>query len=126
MVGKPRLAGSEAAAFQPFWSGIRNQAARRMSLARKFFRADRMRAMSTTPSPRPEGRALDALRPARIETGVLKFAQGSALLSLGDTRVLVAARVENRVPPFQKDHGAGWLTAESALLRRATTTPNQQ
>lgn len=85
-----------------------------------------MPAMSTTPSPRPEGRALDALRPVRIETGVLKFAEGSALISLGDTRVLVAASVENRVPPFKKDSGEGWLTAEYAMLPRATHTRNQR
>ncbi len=85
-----------------------------------------MRAMSTTPSLRPEGRALDALRPVRIETGVLKFAEGSALISLGDTRVLVAASVENRVPPFKKDSGEGWLTAEYAMLPRATHTRNQR
>ncbi|MFL6237052.1 MAG: ribonuclease PH [Thermoanaerobaculia bacterium] len=82
--------------------------------------------MSTTPSPRPEGRALDALRPVRIETGVLKFAEGSALISLGDTRVLVAASVENRVPPFKKDSGEGWLTAEYAMLPRSTHTRNQR
>jgi ribonuclease PH len=82
--------------------------------------------MSTTPSPRPDGRALDALRPVRIETGVLKFAEGSALISLGDTRVLVAASVENRVPPFKKDSGEGWLTAEYAMLPRATHTRNQR
>jgi ribonuclease PH len=85
-----------------------------------------MRAMSTIPSLRPEGRALDALRPVRIETGVLKFAEGSALISLGDTRVLVAASVENRVPPFKKDSGEGWLTAEYAMLPRATHTRNQR
>jgi ribonuclease PH len=82
--------------------------------------------MSTTPSPRPDGRALDALRPVRIETGVLKFAEGSALISLGDTRVLVAASVENRVPPFKKESGEGWLTAEYAMLPRATHTRNQR
>ncbi|HEY3571315.1 MAG TPA: ribonuclease PH [Thermoanaerobaculia bacterium] len=82
--------------------------------------------MSTTPSLRPEGRALDALRPVRIETGVLKFAEGSALISLGDTRVLVAASIENRVPPFKKDSGEGWLTAEYAMLPRATHTRNQR
>jgi ribonuclease PH len=82
--------------------------------------------MSTTPSPRPVGRALDALRPVRIETGVLKFAEGSALISLGDTRVLVAASVENRVPPFKKDSGEGWLTAEYAMLPRSTHTRNQR
>jgi ribonuclease PH len=85
-----------------------------------------MPAMSTTPSPRPEGRALDALRPVRIETGVLKFAEGSTLISLGDTRVLVAASIENRVPPFKKDSGEGWLTAEYAMLPRATHTRNQR
>src|SRR5688572_18099330 len=71
---------------------------------------------------RPDGRATDALRPLRIQTGVLKFAEGSALIELGDTRVLVAASVENRVPPFKKDSGEGWLTAEYAMLPRATHT----
>src|SRR3954465_14342103 len=80
--------------------------------------------MSTTPSPRPDGRALDALRPVRIETGVLKFAEGSALISLGDTRVLVAASIENRVPPFKKESGEGWMTAEYSMLPRATHTRN--
>ncbi len=83
--------------------------------------------MSTiTPSPRPDGRPLDSLRPVRIETGVLKFAEGSALISIGDTRVLVAASVENRVPPFKKDSGEGWLTAEYSMLPRATHTRNQR
>ncbi|HEY0557814.1 MAG TPA: ribonuclease PH, partial [Thermoanaerobaculia bacterium] len=71
---------------------------------------------TTTPSPRPDGRPLDALRPLRIETGVLKFAEGSVLISLGETRVLVAASIENRVPPFKKDSGEGWLTAEYSML----------
>ncbi|MFL6193717.1 MAG: ribonuclease PH [Thermoanaerobaculia bacterium] len=82
--------------------------------------------MSTTPSPRPDGRAADALRPVSIETGVLKFAEGSALISLGDTRVLVAASIENRVPPFKKESGEGWLTAEYAMLPRSTHTRNQR
>jgi len=69
---------------------------------------------------RPDGRLADALRPVRIETGVLKFAEGSALISLGDTRVLVAASVENRVPSFKKESGEGWLTAEYSMLPRAT------
>jgi ribonuclease PH len=88
--------------------------------------ADRMRAMTANPSPRPDGRALDALRPVTIETGVLKFAEGSALISVGDTRVLVAASLENRVPPFKKDSGEGWLTAEYAMLPRATHSRNQR
>jgi ribonuclease PH len=77
-----------------------------------------------TSSPRPEGRPLDALRPVRIETGVLKFAEGSALISVGDTRVLVAASIENRVPPFKKESGEGWMTAEYSMLPRATHTRN--
>jgi ribonuclease PH len=86
-----------------------------------------MRAMSSiAPSPRPDGRPLDSLRPVRIETGVLKFAEGSALISVGDTRVLVAASVENRVPPFKKDSGEGWLTAEYSMLPRSTHTRNQR
>ena len=75
---------------------------------------------------RPDGRAADALRPLRIETGVLKFAEGSALIELGDTRVLVAASVDNRVPPFKKDSGEGWLTAEYSMLPRATHTRSQR
>jgi ribonuclease PH len=80
--------------------------------------------MSTTHPAvrRPDGRAADALRPLRIQTGALKFAEGSALIELGDTRVLVAASVENRVPPFKKESGEGWLTAEYAMLPRATHT----
>ena len=86
-----------------------------------------MRGMSDIPpSPRPDGRPLNALRPVRIETGVLKFAEGSALISVGDTRVLVAASVENRVPPFRKDSGEGWLTAEYSMLPRSTHTRNQR
>ena len=71
---------------------------------------------------RPHGRPADALRPVRIETGVLKFAEGSALIEVGDTRVLVAASVDNRVPPFKKESGEGWLTAEYSMLPRATHT----
>jgi ribonuclease PH len=77
----------------------------------------------TRPSaPRPHGRAADALRPVRIEPNALKFAEGSALIEIGDTRVLVAASVENRVPPFLRDSGRGWLTAEYSMLPRATHT----
>jgi len=99
-----------------------------MNGKREFF-AERIecRVMSTSdPSIRPDGRPLDALRPVRIETGVLKFAEGSALISVGDTRVLVAASVENRVPSFKKDSGEGWLTAEYSMLPRATHTRNQR
>jgi ribonuclease PH len=69
---------------------------------------------------RAGGRALDELRPARITVGALKFAEGSALIECGDTRVLCAASVERRVPPFRLDSGLGWVTAEYSMLPRAT------
>ncbi len=56
----------------------------------------------------------------------MKFAEGSALIELGDTRVLVSASVENRVPPFLIGSGKGWLTAEYAMLPRATSTRNRR
>jgi ribonuclease PH len=77
---------------------------------------------TSRPLQRPNGRAPDALRPLRLETGVMKFAEGSALIELGDTRVIVAASVEGRVPPFLRDSGKGWLTAEYSMLPRATHT----
>jgi ribonuclease PH len=85
---------------------------------------DTMLAMipTTSSARRPNDRAADALRPVRIETGVLKFAEGSALIEVGDTRVLTAASVENRVPPFLKESGRGWVTAEYSMLPRATHT----
>ncbi|MEO8196688.1 MAG: ribonuclease PH [Thermoanaerobaculia bacterium] len=72
--------------------------------------------------PRVDGRAADALRPVTIEIDPLKFAEGSVLISAGDTRVLVAASVEKRVPGFLAGTGKGWLTAEYAMLPRATMT----
>ena len=62
----------------------------------------------------------------RIEPGVLKHAEGSAMIEMGDTRVLVAASVERRVPPFLRDTGTGWVTAEYAMLPRATHTRSQR
>ena len=75
-----------------------------------------------TTTARADGRAPDALRPTRIETEVSKWAEGSALVACGDTRVLVTASVENRVPGFLAGSGRGWLTAEYAMLPRATST----
>ena len=72
--------------------------------------------------PRVDGRAANALRPVTIEIDPLKFAEGSVLISAGDTRVLVAASVEKRVPGFLAGTGKGWLTAEYAMLPRATMT----
>ncbi len=75
---------------------------------------------------RADGRGPDRLRPLTIETGVLKFAEGSALIQCGDTRVLVAATVERRVPPFRLDSGLGWVTAEYSMLPRATHSRSQR
>jgi ribonuclease PH len=62
------------------------------------------------------------MRTVAIETGVARHAEGSALITLGDTRVLCAASVEDRVPPFLKGSGSGWVTAEYGMLPRATHT----
>jgi ribonuclease PH len=62
------------------------------------------------------------MRPVSIETGTLKHAEGSALISLGSTRVLCAASIEARVPAFLKGTGSGWVTAEYGMLPRATHT----
>jgi ribonuclease PH len=78
--------------------------------------------MSSPPLARAHGRGAGELRPVSIATGVLKFAEGSALIELGDTRVLAAASVENRVPAFLSGGGRGWVTAEYAMLPRATAT----
>ena len=71
---------------------------------------------------RAHGRAADAMRPVCISTGVMKYAEGSALIEVGDTRVLVSASVENRVPGFLAGSGRGWMTAEYAMLPRATSS----
>jgi ribonuclease PH len=71
---------------------------------------------------RAHGRAADELRPVSITTGVMKYAEGSALIEVGDTRVLVSASVENRVPNFLAGSGRGWMTAEYAMLPRATSS----
>jgi len=73
-------------------------------------------------TPRPDGRKPSEMRDVTIETGVARHAEGSALISLGDTRVLCAASVEDRVPPFLKGTGSGWVTAEYGMLPRATHT----
>ncbi len=75
---------------------------------------------------RPGNRASDALRPVAIELDPLKWAEGSVLIEFGDTRVLVAASIENRVPPWRRDSGAGWMTAEYSMLPRSTSTRNQR
>jgi ribonuclease PH len=69
---------------------------------------------------RPDGRRIDELRPVSIESGVIKPAEGSALIKIGDTHVICTASVEERVPPFLKGKMQGWVTAEYAMIPRAT------
>ena len=71
---------------------------------------------------RPDGRSPDQLRPVTIEPGAVAYAEGSALIAMGDTRVLCAASIEERVPAFRKGSGLGWVTAEYAMLPRSTHT----
>lgn len=72
--------------------------------------------------PRHDGRNPDELRPVRIRKNVNLYAEGSALIEWGNTRVLCTASVEEKVPPFLKGTGRGWITAEYAMLPRATQT----
>jgi len=71
---------------------------------------------------RPSGRAPDQMRALNFEPGFTKHAEGSCLVSFGDTRVLVTASVEEKVPPFLRGKGQGWVTAEYGMLPRATHT----
>jgi len=71
---------------------------------------------------RTDGRAPNELRPARITPGFLPYAEGSVLIEMGNTRVVCAASLEDRIPPFLRNSGQGWLTAEYAMLPRATQT----
>ena len=75
---------------------------------------------------RPSGRAPDEMRAIEILTGFTRHAEGSVLISFGDTRVLVTASVEERVPPFLRGKGQGWVTAEYSMLPRATHTRGQR
>jgi ribonuclease PH len=71
---------------------------------------------------RPSGRTHDALRALSITTGFSHYAEGSCLIRMGGTEVLCAASVESRVPPFMRNSGLGWVTAEYGMLPRATHT----
>ncbi|WDI92919.1 ribonuclease PH [Xanthomonas campestris] len=71
---------------------------------------------------RPSGRTADQLRRVRIERAFTRHAEGSVLVSFGDTRVLCTASVENRVPNFLRGKGEGWVTAEYGMLPRSTHT----
>lgn len=74
------------------------------------------------PEPRRDGRSPDSLRPITFERRVIPHAEGSCLVSFGDTKVLCAVSVEAGVPGWRKGRGEGWLTAEYAMLPRATRT----
>ena len=69
-----------------------------------------------------DGRAADQLRSVKITPGFLQHAEGSALIELGDTKVICAVSVEDRIPAFLKGSGSGWVTAEYAMLPRSTNT----
>ena len=71
---------------------------------------------------RPDGRSWDQARSTVIIPGYQKFAEGSALIEVGNTRVLCSASLEERVPPFLRGQGRGWVTAEYAMLPRSTNT----
>ena len=73
---------------------------------------------------RKDGRAWDQLRPITIIPGYQKYAEGSALIEMGTTKVLCAASLEEKVPPFMRGQGKGWVTAEYSMLPRATNTRN--
>jgi ribonuclease PH len=75
---------------------------------------------------RSDGRADDQARPFQVTPNYLRFAEGSALIEIGNTRVLCAATIEDKVPPFLKGQGTGWVTAEYALLPRSTSERTQR
>lgn len=78
--------------------------------------------MSSSASPRHDGRQPNQLRSVTIERGFTRYAEGSVLISFGATRVLCNASVEESVPPFMRGQGRGWVTAEYSMLPRATQT----
>jgi len=75
---------------------------------------------------RPSGRAVDALRHIRLEPGFSKYAEGSCMARFGDTHVLCTASVETGVPPFLRNTGTGWVTAEYGMLPRSTHERTQR
>jgi ribonuclease PH len=78
------------------------------------------------PIMRPSGRAPDALRAVTIERHFTRHAEGSVLIGMGDTRVLCTASVEERIPPWLRGKGEGWVTAEYGMLPRATSERTQR
>jgi len=75
---------------------------------------------------RQDGRKADELRPIKITRNYIKHAEGSVLIEMGDTKVICTATVEEKVPPFKKGTGEGWITAEYSMIPRATGSRNQR
>ena len=75
---------------------------------------------------RQNGRLASELRPVKIEKDFTKHAAGSVLVEFGDTRVICTASVENKVPPFMRGQGRGWITAEYGMLPGSTHTRNDR
>jgi ribonuclease PH len=84
------------------------------------------KVLEREPGTRADGRGPSDLRPVRFTTGYLKHADGSCLVEVGDTRVVCSLSVEDKVPPFLKGKGEGWVTAEYGMLPRATTSRSQR
>jgi ribonuclease PH len=82
----------------------------------------RWRFGDTMSFERTDGRSATELRPVKMTPGYLPYAEGSVLIEVGNTRVVCSASLEDRVPPFLRNTGQGWLTAEYAMLPRATQT----
>jgi ribonuclease PH len=82
--------------------------------------------MSIAAARRPDGRASAQLRPVKIVADYLKFAEGSVLIRVGDTRVICAVTIEDRVPGWLRGKGQGWVTAEYSMLPRAGTERSQR
>ncbi len=96
--------------------------ARRGEVSRPSPRPSRARGDHRLSGSRIDGRGPADLRPISIETGVSRYAEGSALITQGETKVLCTASIEDRVPPFLKNSGTGWVTAEYGMLPRSTHT----
>lgn len=77
-------------------------------------------------STRGDGRAPNQLRPVVLTRNFIKHAEGSVLIEVGDTKVICTASIEDKVPPFLRNSGTGWITAEYAMLPRATAVRNQR
>ncbi len=71
---------------------------------------------------RKDGRKLTQMRKVRIKRNIMKFAEGSCMIEVGDTKVICTASVEDKVPPFLRDSGSGWVTAEYSMLPRSCNT----